>query len=247
MNQKSMNELDEEKKLVAEIAARWVPHGIKLGIGSGSTMAHFIRALGQRMRNEGLKLTGLPTSEKSAELARKEGIPLLEPGRGLRLDLAVDGADELDSNLVLIKGGGGALLREKVVASISDYFLIIADSSKFVSKLGTFPLPLEVVPFSAPLVMDKIEALGGRPALRKNAAQELILTDQNNVLIDCHFARIDDPKSLARKLEEIPGIAEHGLFLNYAKVALVADSAGAKVLRKDAETIRADQFTTLPQ
>lgn len=229
---KSKEQVEQEKRAVAEAALRWVKSGMRLGLGSGSTAHHFIRLLGERVRAGSLRVEGIPTSRDSEALARECGIPLIEPQRGLTLDLDVDGADEISHDLSLIKGGGGALLREKAVAHASRHFLVIADSSKLVAKLGAFPLPIEVVPFTVPWVMDQIERLGGRPVLRlRSGTDQPYLTDQHNQILDCHFGEIEDPADLARHLQKIPGIAEHGLFLDCAKTALIADGSQLSILR----------------
>lgn len=229
---KSKEQLDKEKRAVAEAALRWVKSDMRLGLGSGSTAHHFIRLLGERVRGGALQVQGIPTSRDSEVLAKQCGIPLLEPQRGLALDLDVDGADEIGPDLGLIKGGGGALLREKAVARASKQFLVIADSTKLVAKLGAFPLPVEVVPFTVPWVMDEIQRLGGRPVLRiRSGSDHPYFTDQQNQILDCHFGVIEDPLDLAHRLEEIPGIAEHGLFLGYAKTALIADDSEVTLLR----------------
>jgi ribose 5-phosphate isomerase A len=227
---KSKEQLEIEKRTVAEAALRWVKSGMLVGLGSGSTAHHFIRLLGERVRNGSLQVQGIPTSLDSEVLAKQCGIPLLEPQRGVVPDLDVDGADEIAYDLGLMKGGGGALLREKAVAHVSRHFLVVADSSKLVPKLGAFPLPVEVVPFTVPWVMDEVERLGGRPVLRMRSDHPY-LTDQQNHILDCHFGLIEHPLELAHHLEEIPGVAEHGLFLGYAKTALIADHSEVTVLR----------------
>ena len=233
---KTKQQLDAEKEVVARAAAGLVSPGMKLGLGSGSTSHHFIRFLGERVRREDLQVEAVASSEDSEALAREVGILLSEPRRGLRLDLAIDGADEIAPDLSLIKGGGGAHLREKVVVAAADYFLVIADSSKLVQQLGSFPVPLEVVPFALPWVMDRIEAIGAKPVLRleQGTADRPCLTDQQNYLLDCRFERIDDPAQLAVRLEKIPGIVAHGIFIGYARAALIAQDTEIMVLRADA-------------
>ncbi|HTQ79125.1 MAG TPA: ribose 5-phosphate isomerase A, partial [Thermoanaerobaculia bacterium] len=164
------------------------------------------------------------------------------------LDLTVDGADEIDPALALIKGGGGALLREKLVARASRYVLIIGDSSKPVSILGRFPLPLEVIPFAAPMVMDWVEDLGGRPVLREahGPTGEPALTDQGNWLLDCHFDEIRQPAELAAHLADLPGVVEHGLFLGLARAALIADGDEVFLLRPGTPAAPAAGFSALP-
>jgi len=243
----STNLQDQEKHLAATTALRWVCEGMTLGLGSGSTAALFIRELGERVR-AGLRIQAVATSQASEALAREVGIPLLAPRRGLRFDLTVDGADELDAQLRLIKGGGGALLREKVLATASDYLLIVADSSKAVAQLGCFPLPLEVVPFALPWVLDAVAALGGAPVVRadKLKAGELAKSDQGNLLVDCHFEAINNPTELAIQLQRIPGVVEQGLFLGLARAAVVAQGGQAWVWRAGMEPVAAESFVALP-
>ena len=206
------------------------------------------------MRTGEVTIEAVASSRGSEQLAAEVGIAVSPPRRGLRLDLTIDGADEIGPDLTLIKGGGGALLREKVVARASRAMLVVADSSKRVARLGTFPLPLEVVPFAMPWVWDEIVQLGGTPTLRTVPAKpnEPVLTDQGNVLLDCRFvaadgtAGIGDPAALAARLEAIPGLVEHGLFLNYAKAALVADGEQVLLLRRGQPPASAAEFASLP-
>ena len=244
----SASDLTAEKLLAATTAVGWVRDGMRVGLGTGSTAAPFITLLGQRVREAGLRIEATATSRASEELARQVGLPLLEPRRGLRFDLTVDGADELDAQLRLIKGGGGALLREKVIATASDYLLIVADSTKAVSQLGRFPLPLEVVPFALPWVLDAVADLGGTPVLRMDKQNPLEPTrsDQGNLLVDCHFQAIADPAALAAQLIVIPGMVEHGLFLGLARAAVVAQGGQAQVWRPGQAPVAACEFTTLP-
>lgn len=241
-------QLAQEKQRVAAAAAGWVRDGMTVGLGTGSTAAPFIELLGQRVREEGLRITATATSKASDELARRVGIPMVEPRRGLRFHVTVDGADELDPQLRLIKGGGGALLREKVIATASDYLLIVGDSSKAVVQLGRFPLPLEVVPFALPWVLDAVAALGGAPVVRvdKLKPEELALSDQHNLLVDCHFDAIENPEELALKLKTIPGLVEHGLFLGLARAAVVVQGGEVQVLRAGVPAAAASSFAELP-
>jgi ribose 5-phosphate isomerase A len=239
---------DAEKRAVAEAALRWIRSGMRLGLGSGSTSHCFIEALGERVRRGELSVEGIATSRDSEELARKSGITVITPRRGLVLDLDIDGADEIAPDLSLIKGGGGALFREKVVAHASRYFLVLADASKQVQKLGTFPLPVEVVPFTVPWVMDGISKIGGTPVLRTkaDAPEQPYLTDQQNYILDCKFGAIESPADLAGKLEKIPGIVDHGLFLGYAKAALIARGSELLVLRPNSAAEPIAKFQSLP-
>ena len=237
-----------EKRAAGEAALRWVRTGMRLGLGSGTTSHCFIEALGERVRSGELSVEGIATSRDSEQLARQSGITLITPRQGLVLDLDVDGADEIAPDLSLIKGGGGALLREKVVARASRYFLVLADASKQVQKLGAFPLPVEVVPFTLPWVMDAIGKIGGNPVLRKKAdsAEEAYLTDQQNYILDCKFGVIEFPADLATRLEKIPGIVEHGLFLDCANAALIARGSDLLVLRPNIPAEPIGKFETLP-
>ena len=240
--------LAQEKQVAAAAALRWVRHGMLLGLGTGSTSAQFIIQLGAAVQN-GLKVQGTATSLASEDLARQLGIPLVAPRRGLRFDLAVDGADELDGQLRLIKGGGGALLREKLLETASDYLLVVADSSKLVPQLGRFPLPLEVVPFALPWVLDAVEALGGAPVVRTAPGGDPgahYFSDQKNLIVDCHFGRIEEPERLGAQLKTIPGIVEHGLFLGLAKAAIVVRDGVALALKPGEEARPAMEYAELP-
>jgi ribose 5-phosphate isomerase A len=239
---------EAEKRTVGEAALRWVRSGMRLGLGSGTTSHWFIKELGERVRRGELNVEGIATSRDSEELARECGIPLITPRQGLVLDLDLDGADEIAPDLSLIKGGGGALLREKVVARASRYFLVLADASKLVQMLGAFPLPVEVIPFTVPWVMDEILKIGGSPVLRMkpDSGSEPYLTDQQNYILDSKFEPIESPADLASRLEKIPGIAEHGLFLGYANSALIARGSEVLVLRPNVGPEPIDKFQTLP-
>jgi ribose 5-phosphate isomerase A len=164
---------------------------------------------------------GIPTSKKTKELAEQLGIPLTTLERHPAIDIDIDGADEIDPQLNLIKGGGGALLREKVVASVSRRFVVIADSPKRVERLGKFPLPVEVIPFAQPLLRGRIEALGAQVSLRTDGYGNPYVTDEGHHILDCTFGEIADPPGLAAKLRAMPGIVEHGLFIGMAQMALV--------------------------
>jgi ribose 5-phosphate isomerase A len=241
--------LDCEKQQTAAAALRWVRDGMTLGLGTGSTASYFIKLLGDALKAGSLQgVRATATSLASEALARQVGISLIEPRQGLRFDLTVDGADELDPQLRLIKGGGGALLREKIIATASNYLLIIADSSKVVVQLGQFPLPLEVVPFALPWVLDAITALGGAPVVRKDQkkAPQAAHSDQGNLLVDCHFQAISDSEYLARQLQAIPGVVEHGLFLGLAQAAVVAHADQIQVLRPGVAPTQAAAFAQLP-
>ncbi len=216
---------ENEKELAGRAAAELVHDGDVVGLGTGSTAYFAVLALGERVK-AGLKIVGVPTSNATADLARSVGIPLSTLDQQPVLDIDIDGADEIDSQLNLIKGGGGALLREKVIAAASKKMVVIADSGKLVPALGKFPLPIEIVSFARTVVEAKIASLGATPKLRTRPNGSPYLTDNGNPIIDCSFGSIPDPPALARTLRDIPGIVEHGLFINLASVALIgkADS-----------------------
>ena len=212
---------DQEKEAAARASLRFVQEGNIVGLGSGSTATYAVRFLGERIR-AGLKIRGIPTSAQTKELATSLGIPLATLDEYQRIDVTIDGADEVDPQLQLIKGGGGALLREKVVASASRQLVIIADSSKQVPVLGKFPLPVEVIPFAQPLVAKRIAALGASAKLRRQTSGSPFVTDEGHHILDCSFGQIPDPAALARTLKAMPGVVEHGLFIDMASVVLVA-------------------------
>jgi ribose 5-phosphate isomerase A len=224
-----MVDRDREKQAAAARSMAYVEAGQIVGLGTGSTASHAIRMLGLRVR-EGLAIRGVPTSQQTRELAQAEGIPLLPLEQVTRVDLTIDGADEVDPQLQLIKGGGGALLHEKIVASASERLIVIADSSKLVRRLGRFPLPVEVVPTAWLLLTERLEVLGCTPALRKRPGGGVYTTEEGNYLLDCAFGSIDDPPRLARTLSEMPGVVEHGLFIDMADVVIIGRGGDAEVL-----------------
>jgi ribose 5-phosphate isomerase A len=226
-----LNTLDQEKQLAARAAVQLVESGNIVGLGSGSTATHAIRFLGERVR-EGLKIVGIPTSQKTKHLAEQLGIPLTTLGEHPQIDIDIDGADEIDSQLNLIKGGGGALLREKVVASASRRFVVIAESTKQVAHLGKFPLPVEVIPFAESLIKNRIEALGAQVSLRCHAYGNPYTTDEGHHILDCNFGEIADPASLAQKLRSFPGVVEHGLFIGMAEMAFVGNDGRVVQLKR---------------
>jgi len=199
---------------------RFIRDGQVIGLGTGSTAAFFIRLLGEQVR-DGLRIRGIPTSVRSKELALSLGIPLTTLEECQEIAVTVDGADEVDPELRLIKGGGGALLREKVVASATRQLVIVADATKRVPVLGKFPLPVEVIQFAQALVAKRIAALGAEVRLRAESGIPFV-TDENNHILDCHFGEIPDADGLARQLSDMPGVVEHGLFIGMASTALFA-------------------------
>jgi ribose 5-phosphate isomerase A len=225
---------EQEKLAAAKASLRFVHDGQIVGLGTGSTAAYAIRFLGEQVR-QGLRIIGIPTSQRSKDLAASLGIPLATLDDYQQIDVTIDGADEFDSQLRLIKGGGGALLREKVVASASRQVVIIADSGKQVKVLGKFPLPVEVIPFAQALVAERITALGASVALRQYAYGNPFITDEGHHILDCHFSKIPDPPALACTLSQMPGVVEHGLFINLAHVVLVGTGEDVVELRAPAK------------
>jgi ribose 5-phosphate isomerase A len=222
---------DQEKEAAARASLRFVKDGQVVGLGTGSTAAYFIKLLGEEVK-DGLRVRGIPTSVRSRELAVSLGIPVITLDDCQEIDVTVDGADEVDPQLRLIKGGGGALLREKIVASATRQMIVVADASKQVQRLGKFPLPVEVIRFAQALVAKRIAALGAEVQLRRDAAGNAYLTDENNYILDCRFGEIPDPDRLARELSEMPGVVEHGLFIGMASVVVFARESEIVELRR---------------
>jgi ribose 5-phosphate isomerase A len=224
-----LSRVDQQKKRAAEHAVSLIESGMKVGLGTGSTARFAVAALGERVRREGLKVKAVPTSEATRQQAEQEGIPVVSFDVVDGLDLCFDGADEADPRLNLTKGGGGALLREKVVAYSSARFYCVVDEGKLVDKLHAFPLPVEVIPFAAKVIEREIVKLGGQPTLRqKNGAT--VVTDNGLWILDCRFPPIEDPPLLAKALSSIPGIAEHGLFCGMVHEMIVGTDTGTRVI-----------------
>jgi len=221
----------QEKQAAARAAVQLVEPGNIVGLGSGSTSACAVRFLAERVR-EGLKIFGIPTSLQTQHLAEQLGIPLTTLDEHPVIDIDIDGADEIDPRLNLIKGGGGAFLREKIIASVSKRFLVIGDSAKQVECLGKFPLPVEVIPFAQSLIRPQIEALGATVKLREYAYGNPYVTDEGHHILDCTFGEIADPPALAQQLSNMPGVVEHGLFIGMAEMALIAKDGQVIRLRR---------------
>jgi ribose 5-phosphate isomerase A len=222
---------DQEKEAAARASLRFVKDGQVIGLGTGSTASYFIKLLGDEVKR-GLRIRGIPTSVRSRDLAQSLGIPLTTLDECQEIAVTVDGADEFDPQLRLIKGGGGAMLREKIVASATKQLVIVADASKQVQVLGKFPLPVEVIRFARALVAKRITALGAEVSVRTNADGTPYVTDENNHVLDCRFGQISDADELARELSGMPGVVEHGLFIGLASVVLFARGSEIVELRK---------------
>lgn len=226
------------KKDAAEAAAKLVESGMIVGLGTGSTAAYLVSALARRVAEEGLRFVGMPTSERTAEQARSLKIPLTTFAEHVEIDLTIDGADEvLPGPLYLIKGHGGALLREKIVAAASKRMVVVADETKIVERLGSLvSVPTEVAPYGWQATQKKLERLGGKPALRLGADQKPYVTDGGHYILDCAFGPMEDPEEIAHHLDHVVGLVEHGLFLKFASQAFIAGRDGVKVLRKTPES-----------
>ena len=218
-----------EKQHAAEAAVEYVKDGMIVGLGTGSTTEYAVKKLGERVR-DGLAIRGIPTSDVTKVQAEEEGIPLIDFSETMYIDLTIDGADEIDVNLNMIKGGGAALLREKIVASASKEEIIIVSHEKFVKQLGSFPLPVEVIPFGWQIIFNQLETLGGSPDLRLKQGQPL-RTDQGNYIIDCRFRQIIDAAQLEQRLNMIPGVVENGLFTGLCTRMIMAE--GEKIVVKE--------------
>ena len=229
--------VEAEKKAAAARAVDFVRPGMRLGLGTGSTARHFVDLLGERVRM-GLDIVAVPTSEATRVQAAALGIALTTLDETPQLDLTVDGADEIAPDLTLIKGGGGALLREKIVASASAQMIVIADASKLVPTLGRFALPIEIAPFGATATRRKVEALAaelgcpGPAILRKDQNGHVFVTDGGHWLLDAQLQRIADPQALATRLSAIAGVMEHGLFIGLTQAAILAGPGGVRLIER---------------
>jgi len=230
-------DIEAQKRAAAARALEFVAAGMRLGLGTGSTARHFVELLAQRVRG-GLDVVGVPTSETTRRDAERLGIPLTTLDETPALDLTIDGADEIAPDLSLIKGGGGALLREKIVASASDRMIVIADESKCVPLLGRFPLPIEVVPFGVAAtrraVEQAINAVGaaGPVRLRHDKDGHAFVTDGGHWILDASLGRITEPGALGDRLAAIAGVVEHGLFVGLAQTAVIAGPAGVRLIER---------------
>jgi ribose 5-phosphate isomerase A len=230
-------DVEAQKRAAAARAVEFVRPGMRLGLGTGSTAKHFVDLLAERVRG-GLDVVAVPTSEATRAQAERLGIPLTTLDETPELDLTIDGADEIAPDLTLIKGGGGALLREKIVAAASGRMLVIADQSKWVAMLGRFPLPIEIAPFGAAATRRAVEAATaaagcpGAASIRKAPNGHAFVTDGGHWLLDAQLQRIADPKTLAARLSAVPGVMEHGLFIGLARTAIVAGPDGVRLIER---------------
>lgn len=232
-----LSPIDKAKFVAAKRAASYVETGMKVGLGTGSTAAWLVRCLGERVRDEGLRIKGVPTSTRTAQLARDVGIEVIGLDEAKWLDLTIDGADEYDSDLNLIKGGGGAMLQEKIVATASDQMVVIADISKQVETLGAFPLPVEVIPFgwqTSKMLIEEtltgLDVLGTTSGLRMNGEVPYV-TDEGNNILDLHLNRIGNARQLSLVLNQIPGVVENGLFIDICDVVVIGSGDGRVEVR----------------
>ena len=223
---------DQAKFVAAKRACEFVEDGMKLGLGTGSTAAWMVRCLADRIDKEGLRVKGVPTSNRTADLAKELGIETISLDQAGQLDLTIDGTDEFDENLNLVKGGGGALLQEKVVAAASDKMIVIADTGKSVNQLGKFPLPVEVLGFGINSSQSLVEKLlhsqdVDQSTIKIRMSNNLpFITDEGNYILDLHLGRIGDPATLNVTLNQVPGVVENGLFVNMCDLILIGDEDG---------------------
>lgn len=232
-----LSPIDKAKFVAAKQASEFVEPGMKVGLGTGSTAAWVVQCIGEMVREDGLKIKGVPTSHRTAQLARAVGIEIISLEEAKWLDLTIDGADEYDDELTLIKGGGGALLREKIVATSSDRVVVVADATKKVDTLGAFPLPIEVIPFGLPVTQNLIqEMLTGMDVLGYDVVQRMrgkapFVTDEGNFILDLHLKRIANPRQLSLAMNQIPGVVENGLFIDICDAVVVGYGDGKVTVR----------------
>lgn len=233
-----MSSSAEQKANAAAAALEYVESGMTVGLGSGSTSALLVRALGERIAREGLKIQGVPTSQETEQIARESGVPLVPVEHVTRIDLAVDGADEVDGRFRLIKGGGGCLLREKIIADAADLMIVMVDETKLVERLGAFPLPVEVDPFGFSITAKKAFDALRRAGVRRPDVElrrlgdglDPFITDGGNYILDCACGDIPDPELAAAELIDLPGVVEHGLFIDLARIVIVGEDEGARAM-----------------
>jgi len=247
-----LSPINKAKFAAAKKAAEFVEDGMRVGLGTGSTAAWMVRCVGEMVREHGLRIKGVPTSTRTAELARDVGIEVISLDEAKWLDLTIDGADVFDADLSLIKGGGGALLQEKIVATASDQLIVIADAAKEVENLGAFPLPIEVVPFGCQTskalveeILVSMDVLGQRSSLRMDGDAPFV-TDEGNHILDLHLKRIGKPRELAMVLNQVPGVVENGLFIDICDKVVIGYRDGRVEVRDIQEgAVRQDQVDFL--
>lgn len=222
--------MESLKKQVGYASVEYIKDGMTVGLGTGSTAYYMVEKLGQEIQQGNLNITAVTTSKKTAEQAESLGIPLKDLDEVDWIDVTIDGADEIDPEFQGIKGGGGAHLIEKIVASYSDQVIWIVDESKMVDELGAFPLPLEVIPFGHKKLCKILEQKGYQPAIRQTEAGQLFRTDNDNLVIDLHLESIQAPHALAQELSQLPGVVEHGLFLDMVDIVLVGRNGQVETL-----------------
>ena len=232
-----LSPIDKAKFVAAKRAAQYVEDGMRVGLGTGSTAAWLVRCLGEMVREDGLRIKGVPTSSRTAALARDVGIDVISLDEAKWLDLTIDGADEFDGELNLIKGGGGALLQEKIVATASDQMIVIADVGKEVETLGAFPLPIEVIPFGWQATQALVEetlismdVLGRKTTLRMNGDTPFV-TDEGNHILDLHLGRIGNPRQMSMVINQMPGVVENGLFIDICDIVVIGYGDGKVEVR----------------
>ncbi|WP_457647344.1 ribose-5-phosphate isomerase RpiA [Profundibacter sp.] len=244
-----LSPIDKAKFVAAKRAVEYVEDGMRVGLGTGSTAAWMVRCLGEMVREDGLKIQGVPTSTRTADLARQVGIEVISLDEAKWLDVTIDGTDEYDGNLNLIKGGGGALLQEKIVATASDMMVVIADISKRVETLGAFPLPIEVIPFGLQTTQALVEetlvsmdVLGNNVTLRMNGDVPFV-TDEGNHILDLHLNRIGNPRQFSLVINQIPGVVENGLFIDICDAVVIGYGDGKVEVRDiNAGTVQEDRI-----
>ena len=232
MAERNQTQESPEKKAAGIYAASFVKDGDIVGLGTGSTVAYTIKELGRRVREENLKIKGVVTSYQSESIAIDAGVPLTTLTESPKLTIAIDGADQFDKNLIAIKGGGAAHTREKIVSMSADRFVIVTDPGKKADVLSVV-VPIEVMPFGKELVVSSLKKLGGAPVLRAAAKKDgPVITDNGNFVIDCDFGKIEKPEELAKQLSQIPGVVEHGIFMNCNMVIIGKTDGSIEIIQK---------------
>jgi len=225
--------IENAKRRAAVEAVKHVRDNYVVGLGTGSTTAYAIREIGKRVRNERLKVVGIATSTAVESIAIKEGISLTTLDTAQKIDIAIDGADQVDTDLNLIKGLGGALAREKIVDSLAEVLIVIVDETKLANKLGTnMRVPVEVLPFALKPVTDRLKEITGKPFLRLTKDERPVVTDNGNYILDVDFGPIDDPATLSKKIKLIPGVLDSGLFIDMVDIVYVGDEKGSRRLER---------------